>query len=296
VHTQVEGVAAPAGSGAGAGVAGQPEDQVKPTEQVGGRQPVPLFVVEIGAMSALLLRAIRRGLRPPFDIGAEFVSQLRFTIAVSWLSLVLMGFALSFGPAGIIGSDFLGLFGALDRLGGAYVLVNVREIAPLAAGLVLAGVAGTAICADIGARVVRGELDALEVMGIDTIKSIVAPRLFVLIAVALPFMVVALFAGMLGAVLVIVENHAPLGPFFSDFFANATTLEFVAACVKCVIFAAVVAIVCCYKGMNVSGGAEGVGRAVNQSVVICFLAIGAIDYVFTQALLATHPILSEVRG
>jgi len=58
----------------------------------------------------------------------------------------------------------------------------------------------------------------------------------------------------------------------------------------------VIAVVCCYKGMNVSGGPEGVGRAVNQSVVIAFLAIGFIDYAFTQLLLGTHPILSQVRG
>src|SRR5882757_4614248 len=157
-------------------------ERMTSADKIGTEPPVPRFVVEIGAMSVLLFRAIRRGLRPPVDIGAEFVTQLRFTVGVAWLSLVLMGFALSFGPAGITGSDFLGLFGALDRLGGAYVLVNVREIAPLAAGIVLAGVAGTAICADIGARVVRGELDALEVLGVDTIKSIVAPRLFVLVA------------------------------------------------------------------------------------------------------------------
>jgi phospholipid/cholesterol/gamma-HCH transport system permease protein len=235
-------------------------------------------------------------LAPPLDIGPELVGQLRFTAAVAWPSLVLMAFALSFGPVGIQGADFLGLFGAFDRLGGIYVLTNVREIAPLAAGIVLAGVVGTAICADIGARVVREEIDALEVLGVDTIKAIVAPRLFVLVGVALPFMIVSLIASMAGGLLVVLENHASIGPFLSDFFANATTLEFAAAAIKTVIFGAVVAIVCCYKGLHVSGGAEDVGRAVNQSVVICFLAIGAIDYVFTQALLATHPILSEVRG
>jgi len=247
-------------------------------------------------MVVLLFRAIRRGLAPPLDIGPELVGQLRFTAAVAWPSLVLMAFALSFGPVGIQGADFLGLFGAFDRLGGIYVLTNVREIAPLAAGIVLAGVVGTAICADIGARVVREEIDALEVLGVDTIKAIVAPRLFVLVGVALPFMIVSLIASMMGGLLVVFENHASVGPFLSDFFANATTLEFAAAAIKTVIFGAVVAIVCCYKGLHVSGGAEGVGRAVNQSVVICFLAIGAIDYAFTQALLATHPILSEVRG
>jgi phospholipid/cholesterol/gamma-HCH transport system permease protein len=55
------------------------------------------------------------------------------------------------------------------------------------------------------------------------------------------------------------------------------------------IFGAIIAIVCCYKGMTASGGAEGVGKAVNQAVVIALLGVFAFSYVFTQALLATHP-------
>ena len=55
------------------------------------------------------------------------------------------------------------------------------------------------------------------------------------------------------------------------------------------MFGAIIAIVCCYKGMTASGGAEGVGRAVNQAVVIAFLGVFAFNYVFTQTLLATHP-------
>ena len=70
----------------------------------------------------------------------------------------------------------------------------------------------------------------------------------------------------------------------------------IAATIKSGIYGAVIAVVCCYKGLNVSGGPESVGRAVNQAVVICFLAIGFIDYGFTQFLLATHPDLSQVRG
>ena len=56
-----------------------------------------------------------------------------------------------------------------------------------------------------------------------------------------------------------------------------------------------IAIVCCYKGLTAKGGPEGVGRAVNQAVVIAFLAIGAVNYVFTQTVLATYPELSGVR-
>ncbi len=253
------------------------------------------FCVEIGEMARLLVATIKAALKPPYSYGAEFLHELRFAINAALLPLILMSFALSFGPAGVQGADFLGLFGALDRFGGIYVLVTVREFAPLVTAIILAGAVGTAICADLGAREVREETSALRVMAIDPIKSLVVPRLLTMLLLSVLFNIVALISGMAGAVLVIFQNHAPLGPFFATFFANATPLELGASFVKCLIYGTVIATVCCYKGLNVSGGPEGVGRSVNQSVVIAFLAIGAIDYTFTQYLLATHPILSEVR-
>jgi phospholipid/cholesterol/gamma-HCH transport system permease protein len=251
--------------------------------------------LQAGGMLQLAGRAFWRGFRPPYDYGPELVEQLRFALRISLFPLVLTAFALSFGPAGIQASNFLGLFGALDRLGGVYVIVVIREFAPLVTAIVVAGVAGTAICADLGARRVREEIDALEVLGIDTVRALVVPRLFAIAIVCVLFDVFALLAGVLGAVLVVVQNHAPIGPFFSTFFSSATTLELAASFVKCAIYGVMIAIVCCYKGINASGGAAGVGRAVNQSVVVAFLATGAINYVFTQLLLATNPILSEVR-
>jgi phospholipid/cholesterol/gamma-HCH transport system permease protein len=61
------------------------------------------------------------------------------------------------------------------------------------------------------------------------------------------------------------------------------------------MFGAIIAIVCCYKGMNASGGAAGVGRAVNEAVVVAILGIFAFNYVFTQTLLATHPELNIIK-
>ncbi|WP_233243793.1 MlaE family ABC transporter permease [Paraconexibacter algicola] len=220
---------------------------------------------------------------------------MRFVIAIAWFPLILTSFALSFGPAGIQASGFLGLFGALDRLGAAYNLIVVREFAPLVTAIVIAGVAGTAITADLGARVTREETSALDVLGVDPIKALVVPRLLALVFVSILFNIFALWAGLLGAVVVVAQNDAALGPFFASFFANATALELGASFVKVAVYGIVIATVCCYQGMNASGGPEGVGRAVNRAVVIAFLCIGAIDYVFTQLLLATNPILSQTR-
>ena len=72
------------------------------------------------------------------------------------------------------------LFGALDRLGGFFVLTSIREFGPNVTAIILAGVAGTAITADLGARKIREELDALQVLGVDPVKNLVVPRFLAL--------------------------------------------------------------------------------------------------------------------
>ncbi|MHB8689982.1 MAG: MlaE family ABC transporter permease [Solirubrobacteraceae bacterium] len=260
------------------------------------KPPISAFVLDLGGMANLASLALVRGLRPPYSWAPEFVSQLRMTIKICFFPLLLTSFALSFGPAGIQASNFFGLVGATDRMGGAYVIIVVRMFAPLVTAIVLAGAAGTAICADLGAREVREEIPALRVLGVDPIRSLVVPRLLALIVAAGLFNVFALLAGMIGLVVVVLQNGGALGPVFSTFFSNANPLELEASLLKTLIYGGMIAVICCYKGLNVSGGAESVGRAVNQAVVVAFLAIGFTDYVFSQLLLATHPILSQVRG
>src|SRR2546421_318610 len=101
--------------------------------------------------------------------------------------------------------------------------------------------------------------------------------------------------GIFGGVIATLVNGAPLGPFWATFFTNASVTDLWGSVLKCTLFGAIIAIVCCYKGMTASGGAEGVGRAVNQAVVIAFLGVFAFNYVFTQTLLATHPEITTIR-
>jgi phospholipid/cholesterol/gamma-HCH transport system permease protein len=101
--------------------------------------------------------------------------------------------------------------------------------------------------------------------------------------------------GIFGGVLATLTFNAPLGPFFATLLTNASTTDLWGSVVKTTLFGAIIAVVSCYKGMTASGGAEGVGRAVNQAVVIAFLGVFAFNYVFTQTLLATHPEISVIK-
>jgi phospholipid/cholesterol/gamma-HCH transport system permease protein len=260
-----------------------------------GFLPVKGFIETVGSMAFLTGRTLVLAVRPPYSYGAEFISQFMFALRLGWFPMIITSVALAYGPTGIQAATFLNLFGALDRLGGLFVLAVIREFAPIVCAVVMAGVAGTAMCADLGARKIREELDALMVLGVDPVKSLVVPRFLALMLVTSLFDIYALIFGTIGGMLVTVNNQAPLGPFFATYFTNATTTELLASLVKTALFGALIAIVCCYKGMTASGGSEGVGRAVNQAVVIAFMGIGVFNYVFTQTLLATNPDLSVVR-
>jgi phospholipid/cholesterol/gamma-HCH transport system permease protein len=250
---------------------------------------------EFGDMMILSGRTIVSALRPPYPYGGELVSQFLFVLRLVWFPLLVTTVAISYGAPGLQAGDFLTLFGALDRLGGFFVLAAIREIGPLITSIVVAGVAGTAITADLGARKVREELDALQVLGVDPVKNLVVPRFLALMVVTGLFDIYALLFGIFGGILAALAFGQPLGPFWGTLFANASVTDLWGSVLKTTIFGAIVAIVCCYKGMSASGGAEGVGRAVNEAVVISFLGIGAFNYVFTQTLLATHPNILVIK-
>ncbi len=257
--------------------------------------PAKGLLEQVGEMMILTGKTLISALRPPYPYGAEFVQQFLFMLRLCWLPLTVSMLAVSYGAPGLQAGNFLVLFGAIDRLGGFFVLSSIREFAPNVTAIILAGVGGTAITADLGARKIREELDALQVLGVDPIKNLVVPRFLALMIVTGLFNIYALIFGIFGGVLATLTFDAPLGPFFATLLNNASTTDLWGSVVKTTLFGAIIAIVSCYKGMTASGGAEGVGRSVNQGVVIAFLAIFAFNYVFTQTLLATHPEISIIK-
>jgi phospholipid/cholesterol/gamma-HCH transport system permease protein len=257
--------------------------------------PAKGLLEQVGEMMVLTGKTLVSALRPPYPYGTEFVQQFMFMLRLCWLPLTISMLAVSYGAPGLQAGNFLVLFGAIDRLGGFFVLASIREFAPNVTAIILAGVGGTAITADLGARKIREELDALQVLGVDPIKNLVVPRFLALMIVTGLFNLYAICFGITGGVLATLSFDAPLGPFFATLLNNASIPDLWGSVVKTTIFGAIIAVVSCYKGMTASGGAEGVGRAVNQGVVIEFLGIFAFNYVFTQTLLATHPEISVIK-
>ena len=254
----------------------------------------PLFEV-MGSMVILTARTIWSALRPPYPYGEELVEQCVFTLRLCWAPLLISTFALNLGAPGLQAAGPLHIFGALDRLGGFFVLTAIRWIGPIVTAVVVGGVAGTAITADLGARKIREELDALQVLGVDPIKNLVVPRFIALVAVTALLDVFAIVFGLLAGIAAELIYHESLGGFFATLFLQASATDVWASVVMCSIFGGIIAVVCCFKGMTASGGAAGVGRAVNQAVVISFIGVFAFNYVFTAVLLATNQELQTIR-
>jgi phospholipid/cholesterol/gamma-HCH transport system permease protein len=260
-----------------------------------GASSVGDWFTQVGQMVILTTRTMVSAVRPPYPYGEELVWQFLFVLKLSWFPLVVSTFALCLGAPGLQAAGILSLFGALDRLGGFFVLFAVRWIGPTVTAVVVSGVAGTAITADLGARKIREELDALQVLGVDPVKNLVVPRFLALLMVTSLLDVFAIVFGLTAGMAAELLYRQSLSGFLATLFSNATVTDLWASVLMCTLFGAIIAIVCCYKGMTASGGAEGVGRAVNQAVVIALVAVFFFQFVATSILLATNPELQAVR-
>jgi phospholipid/cholesterol/gamma-HCH transport system permease protein len=253
------------------------------------------FFVEVGNMMILTTKTLISAVRPPYPYGEELVEQFLFALKLCWFPLLMSTFALNLGAPGIQAAGPLQSIGGLDRLGGFFVLTAIRWIGPLVTAVVVAGVAGTAITADLGARKIREELDALQVLGVDPIKNLVVPRFLALMIVTAMLDVVAIVFGLTAGIVVELIYNQSLGGFFATLFSNASVTDIWASVLMCTMFGAIISVVCCFKGMTTSGGAAGVGRAVNQAVVISLVSVFFFQFVVTSFLLATNPELQTVR-
>ena len=268
-------------------------------EVLGYDKPVRLVrrrTERLGGMLALAIRTAVAIVRPPFVWRREFVLQSIFILKVSLIPIALSIAAWGFAGPGLQAGNFLVTFGTIDRAGGFMVVAIVREFGTFVTATVVAGVVGTTITAELGARKIRDELDALAVLGVDPIRYLVAPRVLALTVTMMALDVFALLFGVAGGYVASVGVlGGTTGGFLVNFFANTTFLDLAASVIKVGIFGMLIGIICCYKGLNVKGGAEGVGRAVNEAVVDCLLAIFLINLVYTQYFLAAFPDVGVFR-
>jgi phospholipid/cholesterol/gamma-HCH transport system permease protein len=173
-------------------------------------------------------------------------------------------------------------FGANRFIADLVTVAALRELAPLMTAILITGRSGSAITAEIGTMRVSEEVDALEVMGINPIKYLVAPK-FIAMVISVPTvtilaMLIMVVGGFVAAVSVV---GVPAHVYVEQSLGALFTKDLVTGLVKSFFFALAICWVGVYRGFQVEGGAEGVGRQTTSSVVTSIFLIILIDLVFT---------------
>ncbi|CAJ1511166.1 MlaE family ABC transporter permease [[Mycobacterium] burgundiense] len=219
-------------------------------------------------------------LQPPFA-WREYVVQTWFIARVSTLAALVLTIPYAVLLTFTINS-LLTEIGAADFSGTGASIAVVSQIGPVGTVLVISGAAATAICADLGARNIREELDALRVMGIDPIRTLVLPRVAAATTVALALGSSVIIFGLIVtfAFSVFVQNVSA-GAFVDHLTLLTGTGDVVVSMVKSMFFGLTAGLIGCYKGVTAGGGPAGVGTAVNETVVFSFVALFAINTIVT---------------
>ncbi len=176
----------------------------------------------------------------------------------------------------------------LEKMGAVIYVASLvavslcRELGPVLTALVIAGRAGSAIAAELGTMKVTEQTEALDTMAINPVRFLAVPRFLALLVMLPALTIVGNISGILGGYIVGTGSlHINPDLYMQTTFKYLELKDIYTGLVKSFVFAVIIALVCCYEGMNTKGGAEGVGRATTRSVVLSFILIIVADCVVT---------------
>jgi phospholipid/cholesterol/gamma-HCH transport system permease protein len=238
--------------------------------------PVNVF----GDFFAFSLDVMRGLFKRPFQTS-EFLQQAWFLTSVTLLPTALVSIPFGAVLALQIG-NLTSQIGAQSFTGAVAVLGIVREAAPVVTALLIAGAGGSAICADLGSRKIRDEIDAMEVLGVSPLQRLVVPRVLATMLVAFFLNGLVSVVGVMGGYFfnIILQGGTP-GAYLASFTALAQLPDLYAGQIKAVTFGLIAALVASYKALTAKGGPKGVGDAVNQAVVISFMLLFLTNFILS---------------
>ncbi len=252
------------------------------------------FINEIGAIAVFAHESMKLLFAKPYRYG-EIIKHLEFignqSVGIITLTSIFTGLALSF-------QVYLGfkLVNAVNLVGPTVAFGISRELGPVLTGLIVAARAGGAMAARLGTMRVNEQLDALDVMGVNTKQYLIAPRIIAAI-ISMPLLTALFdFMAMVGSWFLCTKLVGLDHAVFME--KIRTTLEFrhiLEGLMKSAIFGFMFAVICTYKGFNTSGGAKGVGEATNKGVVISMVSIIILDY-FLMNIIRIFYLVTGISG
>lgn len=179
-------------------------------------------------------------------------------------------------------------FGASIYVADLVGVAITRELGPLITAILVAGRCGSAVTAEIGSMRVAEELDALTVMGLNPVGFLVVPRTLALMITLPCLTVIADLLGILGGLaLGVATLEIPFVAYYNETVRAVVLADFLTGLFKSLIFGLIIVLIGAWQGFNVSGGAEGVGKATTASVVSSIFMIILADLLFTALFYST---------
>jgi phospholipid/cholesterol/gamma-HCH transport system permease protein len=220
---------------------------------------------------------------PPWEIGEASRHLLSLLMRCS-LPVVAVVF-----PAGMVlalqGLLIFDLFGAQRMLSSLISVSTFRELSPVLASVLVAAQGGSSFAAELGAMRIKEEIDATAVMAVDPLRVHVAPRVLAVLIATPMLNLVGSIAGICGGWLVAVvfkgENG---GMYWTNMWALTQPIDIASGMIKTTVFGFLIGMISTYHGYFTTGGAAGVGRAVNDTVVIAVTSFIVVNYFLTSAM------------
>jgi phospholipid/cholesterol/gamma-HCH transport system permease protein len=242
------------------------------------------FVATVGSVSLFfgrLLAQVPRALLRPSLVIDQIYNAGALSLVIIMTCGLFVGMVL-----GVLGYDVLQRFGSEEALGTAAALALIKELGPVVTALLFAGRAGTALASEIGLMRATDQLTAMEMMAVDPIRRVVAPR-FIGGVIAMPLLTIIFVAvGIFGVQLQGVQQFGvDAASFWSQMRSSVGLDDISEGVVKGCVFGVACSLVAVYEGFTAIPTAEGVGRATTRTVVTSAVLTLILDYMLTVLML-----------
>ena len=236
---------------------------------------------QTGGLGLLTGRAFLAMISPPYEVGL-WVRQMEQigvrSLGVAGITTIFTGMVLALQTALSLPS-----LGVKYYIGSVVAKSLVRELGPVLTALIVGGRIGSGMTAEIGTMKVTEQIDALRSMAADPVKKLVAPKLVATLVMLPALTVIGDALGIFGGLIVAVGTLSLTpGLYLNDVIAKLTLGDVFSGVCKSFFFAYFIAIIGCYNGLNTTGGADGVGRATTNTVVLAAILVLVSDFFLTK--------------
>ncbi len=241
------------------------------------------YVEEMGKVLLLFISVLSWIITPPLKLRNIF-KQMEFVGVKSIFVVVLTGTFTGMVMA-LQGYHGFRMFSAESMVGSVVALGMTRELGPVLTSLMVTARAGSAMAAELGTMRVTEQIDALYVMAANPVKHLIVPRVIAGVIMLPVLTIVSDFMGILGGYFVgVVILNINSGIFVKNMYRYVGLDDIYNGLIKAAVFGLILSLIGCYKGFYTSGGAEGVGKATTEAVVLSSVSILISDYFLTAIM------------